>query len=149
MPSSEDDRDDVLAANRAFYRAFAARDLAGMTALWASSAPVSCIHPGWPEPLKGRARVLTVWSEILSGPGNPDIRCKAEDVALHGDAAVVLCEEHLDAGILLATNVFVREDGIWRMTHHQSGPTQRAVERRSPPAPTAANDGAPPKNRMH
>jgi ketosteroid isomerase-like protein len=148
MPSSDDDRDDVLAANRAFYRAFVTRDMAGMAALWATTSPISCIHPGWPEPLVGRALVLKVWSEILSGPGNPDLRCKAENAALHGDMAVVLCEEHLDAGILLATNIFVREDGVWRMVHHQSGPTQRAPETRPAPPPPA-NDGPPPKNRMH
>ena len=42
------DSDAVLAANLEFYRAFATRDLAVMEALWAKTAPVACIHPGWP-----------------------------------------------------------------------------------------------------
>ena len=41
------DEEAVLAANEAFYRAFAARDFAAMDALWAAEAPVACIHPGW------------------------------------------------------------------------------------------------------
>lgn len=149
MANRPSDRDDVLAANRAFYRAFAKRDMAGMTAAWAVAAPNTCIHPGWPEPLQGRAQVLKVWGEILSGAESPDIVCKAEDAAIHGDTAVVVCEEHVEAGVLLATNVFLREDGAWRLVHHQSGPTARSPER--PPAPqVAANDGdQPPKNRLH
>ena len=41
------DQDAVLAANLEFYRAFAARDLAAMDALWARRTPVACLHPGW------------------------------------------------------------------------------------------------------
>src|SRR5215469_13040920 len=45
LPVVEDrmtDQDAVLAANLEFYRAFAARDLAAMDALWALQAPVAC-----------------------------------------------------------------------------------------------------------
>jgi hypothetical protein len=37
----------VLDANSAFYRAFAARDVAAMEAVWSGERPVACIHPGW------------------------------------------------------------------------------------------------------
>ena len=40
------DEHAVLAANAAFYRAFAERDVDAMDALWARSIPVACIHPG-------------------------------------------------------------------------------------------------------
>lgn len=70
---------------------------------------------------------------------------------LLGDAAVVLCEEHLETGVLLATNVFRREDGRWRLTHHQSGPTARETDLQPAPEPSPANDPAepPPKNKLH
>ena len=42
--------DAVLFANEAFYRAFADREMPAMVDLWATEAPVSCIHPGH-EPL--------------------------------------------------------------------------------------------------
>ena len=40
---------------------------------------------------------------------------------LYGDTALVLCEEELDGGTLVASNLFVREDGAWRIAHHQAG----------------------------
>jgi len=35
---------------------------------------------------------------------------------------LVICEEELQAGHLIATNIFVKEDGGWRMVHHQASP---------------------------
>ncbi len=58
-------RDAVLFANEAFYRAFADRDIAAMEEIWASEAPVACIHPGW-SPVIGRERVLASWRAILA-----------------------------------------------------------------------------------
>lgn len=149
MPTPDEDSADVLDANESFYRAFAERDIAGMIGVWAKDAPASCIHPGWPEPLFGLDDVLRSWQAILSNPDNPDIRCEAESIALHGDTAVVVCEEHLETGVLLATNIFVREDGAWRMVHHQSGPTARTPEGQTEPEPPANDPGAPSKNRLN
>jgi len=44
-----------------------------------------------------------------------------------------VCYEVLEGGFLAATNVFVREDGAWRMVHHQAGAS---------PPPTAADEDA-------
>ena len=60
----------VLAANAAFYRAFAERDVAAMDALWARSTPVACIHPGW-QVLNGREAVMASWRGILAGVPPP------------------------------------------------------------------------------
>jgi len=38
-------------------------------------------------------------------------------------------------GRLVATNVFVREDGAWRLVLHQSSPMARSVTRGLPDAP--------------
>ncbi len=38
--------------------------------------------------------------------------------------AIVVCYETVGQFTLVATNVFVREEGAWRMVHHQSGETQ-------------------------
>ena len=64
------DSDAVLAANLEFYRAFSARDLVAMDALWARQAPVICIHPGWP-PLADRDSVMESWHGILANPDSP------------------------------------------------------------------------------
>lgn len=126
---------DVLAANAAFYRAFAERDLDAMDALWARGARVACIHPGW-QALHGRDAVMASWRSILDGPDAPAITCSRESVLPGDGLAVVLCVESLRGGSLAATNVFVREAGQWRMVHHHAGPIapgQDAGEDEPPP----------------
>jgi ketosteroid isomerase-like protein len=130
------DRDAVLAANLEFYRAFTARDIAAMDALWARQTPVACIHPGWP-PLGDRNAIIESWEGILSNPDAPRIACVDEQVILYGDVALVLCEEELDGGTLAASNLFVRENDEWRIAHHQAG---QIVRRRAEPRrPTRLN----------
>ena len=126
------DQDAVLTANLEFYRAFATRDLRAMDALLARRAPVACLHPGWTA-LKDREAVMESWAGILSNPGAPRIACYDEQAFLFGEAALVLCEEELDGGTLAASNFFVREDGVWRIAHHQAGQiVRRQAERRRP-----------------
>jgi len=112
--------DDVLAANRAFYGAFAASDYAAMDAIWASEAPVACVHPGWPA-LRGREAVMKSWARILAHPSPPKIAFGDAAVQSLGDLAIVVCREIVDGRPLVATNVFVREDGRWKIVHHHSG----------------------------
>jgi len=119
------DEERVLAANAAFYRAFATRDVGAMDAVWATHAPVACIHPGW-RALRGRDAVLASWRDILSGPGAPPISCAAAAAHVLGDAAFVVCIEHIPTVELIATNVFVREAGEWKMVHHHASSIARA-----------------------
>jgi ketosteroid isomerase-like protein len=127
------DQDAVLAANHEFYRAFTARDLAAMEGIWARRAPVACIHPGWTA-LKDRHTIIDSWAGILSNPEAPRIACFDEQVFLYGDVALVLCEEELESGTLAASNLFVREDGAWRIAHHQAGQIVRRQAERRPPS---------------
>jgi ketosteroid isomerase-like protein len=135
------DRDAVLAANLEFYRAFAMRDLVAMDAVWARHVPVGCIHPGWPA-LSERDAVMESWRGILSNPEAPRIACYDEQVLLYGDTALVLCEEELDGGTLIASNLFVREDEDWRIAHHHAG---QLVARR----PQARRAERPPGSRLN
>ena len=112
--------EDALSANEAFYDAFGMGDVDAMFAIWAKEAPVTCLHPGW-APLHGRDAVLQSWRGIMESPERPVIQCEEATAKVHGDTAIVLCYENLRGGYLLATNIFVREDGLWRMVHHQAG----------------------------
>jgi ketosteroid isomerase-like protein len=126
------DKDAVLAANLEFYRAFGTRDIAAMDALWARRSPVACLHPGW-SALTEREAVMSSWNGILSNPNSPRLVCYDEQVLLFGNTALVLCEEELDGGTLAASNLFVREDGEWRLAHHHAGQVmRRQAERRRP-----------------
>jgi SnoaL-like domain len=113
---------EVLFANEAFYRAFGDRDFRAMDALWSRDFAVACVHPGWGA-LVGRQAVLESWASLLANPRSPTPACRAPRAFLCADAAFVICFEELEGNFLLATNVFVREKGAWRMVHHQSGPT--------------------------
>jgi len=116
------DQQAVLFANEAFYRAFADGDVAAMDAVWARAVPVVCIHPGW-ELISGRDEVMKSWRAILESANRPKIRIHGARAFVRGDMAFVVCYEALDQGFLVATNVFMREDGGWLMVHHQAGPT--------------------------
>lgn len=112
---------DVLVANETFYRAFATRDMEAMEALWATDVLVACIHPGW-NALRGRALVLASWRSILGSDGSPDVMCGNASVHLLGETAFVICEEQVADDMLIATNIFVREHGGWKLAHHQAAP---------------------------
>ena len=113
--------DAVRAANLEFYRAFTAHDIEGMDRVWARRATVLCTHPGW-LPLSGRQDVMESWRNILSNPEAPVVMCHDDIAYLYGEVAVVLCEEELAGGHLAATNVFIKEDGEWRLMHHHASP---------------------------
>lgn len=116
------DNDAVLFANEAFYRAFADRDEDAMIALWSETAPVACLHPGW-EPLFGLEDVLSSWLAIIRNPESPAILCHDAHAHVLGDAAFVICFEEIGGSFLAATNIFVQEGRVWKMVHHQAGPT--------------------------
>jgi len=134
------DGDAVLAVNLEFYRTFAARDFEAMEALWAVRAPVGCIHPGWPA-LAERGAIMRSWEGILSNPAAPQIVCFDERVFVYGDTALVICEEELDGSTLAASNFFVREDGEWKLAHHQAGQivARQPEGRRQRPPPGRLN----------
>ncbi len=121
----------VLAANDVFYAAFTAQDGAAMDAVWSRECPVSCIHPGW-APLRDRALILKSWRAIFRGPRPPAVTIDDARAIVVGPAAWVVCYERLtnlqgeEAGTLVATNVFVRESGEWRLAHHHAGPVATA-----------------------
>jgi hypothetical protein len=118
---------EVLAANQSFYDAFERGDFGAIEALWARRAPVACIHPGW-DVLLGRDEVIASFRAILRGGSGPGVRCVRPSACVLGESAFVVCGEALDGDELIATNYFVREDGAWKMVHHQAGPVRRRAE---------------------
>lgn len=123
----------ILRANAEFYRAFNRGDAAAMQALWAKHANVACFHPG-STLLLGREAVLESWRSMLREPPAFRLRCDHAAVSLFGETAIVTCYEGTGdrAAHLAATNVFVLEEGAWRMVHHHAGPLSSPV-----PSPTA------------
>lgn len=135
----DDERDAVLAVNRAFYRAFNDRDAAAMDQIWAPTGSVICLHPGQP-PLYDRAEIMESWRAIMKHPEAPRVRCTEEWVSGRPGLALVICREVLPNGQLMASNLYVRAADGWHMASHHAGPvppvsTERATQAASP-APT-------------
>ncbi|KAB2350823.1 nuclear transport factor 2 family protein [Actinomadura rudentiformis] len=129
-------------ANAEFYAAFEAGDLDRMAALWADGpyAPsVTCVHPGWPM-LRGRDEVLRSWALIMANTSYIQFVLTNVEADIHGDQAVVTCSENIltadedtEAGFLaggevVATNIFVRADGAWRLLLHHGSPILNTAE---------------------
>ena len=115
----------LLAANAAYYQAFAARDLAAMNDLWAQEG-VSCVHPGWPA-LIGRMAVLASYRDIFRNSQQEAVTARDEKVLIDGEGGRIFCVEEVGGGLLLATNWFRLIDGAWRLLHHQASPLAPAT----------------------
>ena len=126
--------EQVAEANRAFYRAFEARDLTAMGKLWERSGRAVITHPGWPI-LRGWDQVEASWRTIFANTPYIQFFLTEEEIAVVGDVAWVTLHENilqemartgrseasLAEGRVAATNVFVRRDGRWLMVlHHGS-----------------------------
>ncbi len=124
----EEESHAVMKANEAFYEVFRSRDLAAMDQLWAQGVPVAVIHPGWPG-VHGREEVMASWRGILRNPASPQVRPVDPQVYRYGETAFVVCYESIGEDVLIATNVFVKQGGGWKLVHHQAGPTFAALPR--------------------
>jgi len=114
-------------ANDAFYQAFSAASLDAMEAVWAEQPNVFCIHPGWPA-ITNREEVMASRKEILSNAGPIPVRCVAPKSTIFGDVGLVCCYERFANQHLIASNLFIRAEGGWRMIHHQAGPLARVPD---------------------
>lgn len=115
------------AAEAAFYAAFAAVDREAMEAVWAPGEHTLCIHPGGGL-RRGRQAVIQSWMEIFSGTSPPSIQHRLIASFETRGLAVRLVEELIRphgappeaATRVLATNVFIREGGSWRIVEHHA-----------------------------
>jgi hypothetical protein len=143
----DDEREAVLAANRAFYRAFNERDYSAMDQLWSPSGAVICLHPGQ-APLLDRAEIMQSWQAILRHPDSPRVRCSDEWVVGRAGLAMVVCREILANGQLMATNSFVRLADGWHMLGHHSGPVP-VVERAQTATASSATPPIRDRRKLH
>lgn len=123
------DRQAVLAANDAFYRAFEKKDLEAMSALWSHGTDCLCVHPGR-NALKGWEAIRSSWEKIFLNTRYLEIETEILRVEVSGDLAyVVLIETVLQvAGSRsmqaksMATNLFERMAQQWFLVHHHGSP---------------------------
>ncbi|MFC5754612.1 nuclear transport factor 2 family protein [Actinomadura rugatobispora] len=136
------DRARLEEANAEFYAAFEAGDLDRMGAVWADgpyAAGVTCVHPGW-SLLRGREEVLRSWALIMANTSYIQFVLTDVRTDVYGDQAVVTCKENiltadegteagfLAGGSIVASNVFVRSGGEWRLLLHHGSPILNGAE---------------------
>lgn len=124
-----DDREAVLAANQAFYRAFEKKDLELMESVWSKGMGCLCIHPGR-DALKGWGEIRDSWASIFQNTSYIEIDLDILTVECNGDLAYVILVENvlqisnqrrLEAQSM-GTNLFERMGGRWYMVHHHGSP---------------------------
>lgn len=115
----------MLAANRAFYEAFEARDIDAMSEVWEHSDRVVCTHPGWAV-LRGWGAVSGSWFALFRGDNAMQFILTNESVVVEGDVAWVNVDENLIdenlGGTIVALNLFVFDGERWRMVAHHGSP---------------------------
>ena len=129
-----ENRDALLAANAAFYRALEGLDLEAMERLWLHDGWVRCIHPGR-DAIVGWPAVRESFEKIFSNEGWMRVTPTAIDVMVVGEIGVVACVENLtaksdgDLGVQAAqaTNIFRNTGAGWRMMHHHASPAPMHV----------------------
>lgn len=120
----QDNRIAIEEANERFYEAFRNGNYAAMSQIWGTGQHVQCIHPA-AECIAGREDVMTSWKLILSS-GRMNINL--EDVRIYATdtEGYVTLVEVVDAedsqGRIIATNIFERQKGSWKIVHHHGGP---------------------------
>jgi hypothetical protein len=62
------------------------------------------------------------WAAILNNPDNQGVAMRGAKARRYGETAFVTCYEMIGENLLAATNVFVLEDGAWKLVHHHAGP---------------------------
>lgn len=124
-----DDRDAVLAANRAFYDAFESLDLEKMEGMWLQASHIACIHPGWRK-LSGWGPVMNSWERIFDSTFEMKFELEETEVMVRGDVAIVINLENLtqrgydgtSRSQVLATNIFERLGDKWLLVLHHGSP---------------------------
>ena len=118
------------AAEAAFYAAFEARSLDAMMAVWAGDDRIACIHP-MAAPLNGRAAVAAGWHSMFEAAGQFRVQVELAQEMRETGQVIRIVREYLIIGQeteprppILATNIYRKEAGGWRMVLHHASPLQ-------------------------
>ncbi|WP_375513824.1 nuclear transport factor 2 family protein [uncultured Nostoc sp.] len=125
-------KDEVLAANAAFYRAFERKDIETMSTVWSQGTGSFCIHPG-SNILRGWKEIRNSWEQIFKNTAYIEINTyiiateitdKIAYVVLRENVFQVVGGRRLEAQST-ATNVFQFLGDKWYLVHHHGSPILR------------------------
>jgi ketosteroid isomerase-like protein len=146
------DSEQVDLANTAFYDALEQGDLESLSSLWiaegddgadgAEEVTPSVVHPGWPV-LTGRGEVLRSYALIMANTEYIQFFLTDVNVSVSADTALVTCTENILSGapaeegselgplvgqLVVATNLFRRTPGGWKLWSHHASPVLADTE---------------------
>src|SRR4030095_5122096 len=116
---------EVAEANARFYRAFEALDVSAMDEACARGKRDNWVPPGW-RLLTGWDAVRESWARIFENTAEMRFTISDVQVVVSEDTGWVTCTENILSEVqgrvsgpkILATNLFERQPGGWRMVHH-------------------------------
>ncbi|MBD2245021.1 nuclear transport factor 2 family protein [Nostoc sp. FACHB-888] len=125
-------KDEVLAANAAFYRAFERKDIEAMSAIWSQGTGSFCIHPG-SNILRGWKEIRTSWEQIFKNTAYIEINTDIISTEINDNIAYVILRENVFQVVngrrleaqSTATNIFQFLGGKWYLLHHHGSPVFR------------------------
>ena len=130
--TDSNDKETVLAANQAFYRAFGNLDLREMTSLWWQGSTSLCIHPG-SQPILGWEEIKQSWEAIFRNTDSLEIDVEIIQAEVDRSLAYVVVREivlqsnrgrNMKAQSI-ATNVFQKMAQKWYIVSHHGSPIIR------------------------
>ena len=132
------DKEDFLAINHAFYRAFAKRDLKAMTDLWSNGTGSLCVDPRT-NSIQGWEDIQKSWTQIFCSARQVEIDITIITTEVKGDIAYVVLTENWTQVFKwerrqaqsIGTNIFERLGQKWYLVHHHSSPILQPQQ--SPP----------------
>lgn len=121
-------------AEAAFYEAFEKADLDAMMTVWSDEDDIVCVHPGGAR-LTGVEQVRESWRRIFQSGQTLRFRLRQLH-AVNGMTLVVhSVYEQISVGgearlraPAIATNVYMRTEGGWRMVVHHASPAPAAPD---------------------
>ena len=125
-------------ASRAFYESFEQGDIAAMMRVWSDDDEIFCIHPGGPRNI-GPTAVRAAWEEIFGGTTRLKFQLEQQLFFVGASMAVQSVLEYVQVndepklrGPAIATNIYTRTVGGWRMIAHHAAPSPEMPATTSP-----------------
>ena len=131
-------------AENAFYEALERCDLEAMMAVWAEDEDIVCVHPAGTR-LAGQDQVRASWTQMFAGGAHARVQVSHLAAVSGVMFAVHSVQENFTLqgarpgdprpAPIVATNVYLRTAGGWRMIVHHASPAPGQPE---PPTPDSA-----------
>lgn len=119
----------VTLANEGFYSALRTGDAEQMALVWLQADNVSCAH-ALGGIVVGYDEVVASWRRLFVAGRPTAVNVDVISLEVRRNLAWVICEQNVTAvrgrlsvgGERVATNLFQKQNGRWRVVHHHASP---------------------------